>query len=66
MLYKVNLKWKNIEQNTFEGIKCIVTCDTLLELPGFNKRFGIHTDTGIFYLANSCDPGRKTNLFLQT
>ena len=41
---KVRFKWADVEQKTFDDIKCTVAHDTLLSYPDFNKRFGIHTD----------------------
>ena len=47
---KVNFKWIDVEQKAFDEIKRIVTCDTLLIYPGFNKLFDIHTDASYFCL----------------
>ena len=44
MSNKVKFKWTPSEQNTFNEIKQIVTCDTLLIYRDFNKRFDIHMD----------------------
>ena len=40
----MKLKWTKTEQNTFDGIKCIVACETLLAYSYFNEEFKIHTN----------------------
>ena len=46
----VKFKWTDVEQKTFDEIKRIVVCDTLLIYPYFNKYFDIHTDASDFQL----------------
>ena len=41
---KVKLNWKFVKQKAFDEIKQIVTHDTLLIYPDFNKCFDIHVD----------------------
>ena len=41
---KVKFKWTFVEQKAFDEIKKIVTRETLLIYPDFNKRFDIYTD----------------------
>ena len=41
---KVKFKWTFVEQKSFYEIKWIVTHDTLLIYPDFNKRFDVHAD----------------------
>ena len=41
---KVKFKWIDVEQKSFDEIKHIITRNTLLAYPDFNKRFDIHTD----------------------
>ena len=43
--YKVTFNWTYIEHKSFEDMKCIVSCNTLLAYPSFNKFFDIHMDT---------------------
>ena len=50
MSSKVKFKWKKIEQDTFDEIKWIVACDTLLSYPYFNEEFNIHTNSSGFHL----------------
>ena len=38
-------KWTEEHQNAFDTIKRILSQETLLRHPDFNKRFEIHTDT---------------------
>ena len=47
---KVIFKWTEIEQKSFEEIKHIVTCDTLLAYTDLNKIFDIHTDDRYYQL----------------
>ena len=41
---KVKFKWNNVEQKTFDDIKCDVSHDTLLAYWYFDKIFDIHTE----------------------
>ena len=41
---KVKFKWTRIRQYSFDKIKRIVARDILLDYPGFNGEFKIHTD----------------------
>ena len=45
-----NLKWTQVEQDTFNGIKRIVARDTLSTYLNFNEIFKIHTDASAFQL----------------
>ena len=47
---KVNFKWTDAEQEALDEIKRIVSCNTLLIYPDFNKHFDIHMDTSDFQL----------------
>ena len=47
---KVKLNWKFVKQKAFDEIKQIVTRDTLLIYPDFNKYFYIHTDASALQL----------------
>jgi RNase H-like domain found in reverse transcriptase len=38
-------QWTDTEQNAFDEMKCIISCETLLVNPNFIKPFIIHTDT---------------------
>ena len=38
-------KWTEVEQKSFDEIKCTFAHNTLLAYPDFNKHFDIHTDT---------------------
>ena len=49
---KVNFKWIDVKQQSFDKIKQIVACDTLLIYPDFNERFDIHTDDSDFQLGS--------------
>ena len=40
----MKFKWTDVEQKSFDDIKCTVSHDTLLLYLDFNKRFDIHTD----------------------
>ena len=42
MSNNVELKWKDVEQKSFDYVKFIVNQDTLLEYPNFNECFNIH------------------------
>ena len=42
--YKVTFKWAGVEQKSFYEIKRIVSCNTLLAYPYFDKLLHIHTD----------------------
>ena len=46
----MKFKWTKIEQDTFDEIKRIFACDTLLTYPDFNEEFKIITDTRDFQL----------------
>ena len=37
-------QWTEVKQKAFEMIKHIISCETLLAYPDFNKPFNIHTD----------------------
>ena len=41
---KVKFIWPKIKEYSFDGIKRIVACDTLLAYLGFNEEFKIQTD----------------------
>ena len=41
---KVNFKWNSVEQSAFKEIKQMVTRDTLLIYPDFNKKMDMHID----------------------
>ena len=43
-------KFENVEQDYFEGIKRILSRNTLLTYPDFNETFKIHTDASTFQL----------------
>ena len=47
---KVKFKWTKIEQDAFDKIKRIVSCDTLIAYPDFNEEFKINTDASDFQL----------------
>ena len=47
---KVKFKWTVAEQKSFDDIKLIVDCNTLLIYPDFNKRFDIHTGASQYLL----------------
>ena len=47
---KIKFKWAQVEQYSFDKIKRIVACDTLLTYTGFDKTFKIHADAGAFQL----------------
>ena len=47
---KIKCKWTKIKQDTFNRIKRIVACDTLLTYPDFNEAFKIHTYSSTFQL----------------
>ena len=42
---KVKFKWNDVEQKSFDDIKCTFYHENLLAYPDFNKRFYIHTDS---------------------
>ena len=42
---KAKFKWTEVEQKSFDEIKCTFAHNTLLAYPDFNKHFDIHTDT---------------------
>ena len=44
---KVTFKWTDVEQKAFDKIKQIVSRDTLLIYPDFNKRFDIFLSFGL-------------------
>ena len=48
MSNKVKFKWKDVEQKLFGEIKRIVTQNTLLVYPYFNKSVDIHTYDSYF------------------
>ena len=45
-------KWKKVKQDAFFKIKQIVTRNTLLTYPDFNKTFKVHTDASNFRLGS--------------
>ena len=56
-------KWTEIEQDAFKKIKRIVARDTLLNYPGFNETFKIHTDASAFQLGAVISQKGKTITF---
>ena len=40
----VKCKWKDVEQNSFDEIKRVMSTETLLAYPQFDKPFIVHTD----------------------
>ena len=47
---KVKFKWAHVEQKLFGEIKQMVTRDTLLIYPYFNKKIDIHMDARKFQI----------------
>ena len=47
---KHEFQWKQVKQDAFDKIKRIVARNTLLNYPGFNEEFKIHTDASTFQL----------------
>jgi len=47
---KVTFKWETQHQKAFEEIKDIISRETLLSFPDFNKEFHIHTDASDYQL----------------
>ena len=45
---KTQFDWNKIKQDTFDKIKRIVACDTLLNYLYCNETFKIHTNTSVF------------------
>ena len=43
-------KWTDVKKDTFDKIKRIVACNTLLTYPDFNETFKIHTNASAFQL----------------
>ena len=52
MSNKVKFKWKDVEQKLFGEIKRIVTQNTLLVYPYFNKSVDIHTYDSYFQIVS--------------
>ena len=50
---------EKFEQDTFNKIKRIMSCNTLLTYPDFNKTFKIHTNTRAFQLGEVISQKRK-------
>ena len=47
---KVNFKWTDVQQKSFDEIKWIFNRDALLIYPDFNKKIDIHTDASEFHI----------------
>ena len=47
---KVKFKWTVAKQKSFDDIKLIVDCNTLLIYPDFNKYYDIHTGASEYQL----------------
>ncbi len=43
----IKYKWGQVEQLAFDNIKRVMTKETLLFYPDFNKEFEIHTDASL-------------------
>ena len=50
--YKVNSKWTDVEQKSFDDIKQVVAHDTLLAYPYFNRRSYIHLGASNYQLVS--------------
>ena len=48
---KVKWKWTDEHQKAFDEMKRVITRETLLAYPDFNKPFDIHTDASLLQLA---------------
>ena len=62
-LPKVKFKWTDVEHKAFDEINRIVSHDTLLAYPDFNKRFDIHTDASDHQLGAVIIQNGKTIAF---
>ena len=47
---KVKWNWTEEHQKAFDKIKRVITRETLLTYPDFNKPFDIHTDASLYQL----------------
>ena len=47
---KVKWKWTDEHQKAFDEMKQVITRETLLAYPNFNKPFDIHTDASLLQL----------------
>ena len=63
MVNKVKFKYTKTKQDSFEEIKRIVECDTLLAYPYFNKEFKIHNNVSDFQLGLVIIHKSKPKLF---
>ena len=59
----VKWKWTEVEQTAFEQIKTVVTRETLLHYPDFNKPFDIHTDASHTQLGSVISQNNKPVAF---
>ena len=50
MINQIHFKWTDFDKKEFDEIKQIVSCNTLVIYPDFNKLFGIHMDASDFHL----------------
>ena len=53
----------DLKQKSFDEIKRIFTCDTLLVYPNFNDRFDIHTDASNCHIVSVVVQADKKNAF---
>ena len=60
---KVTFKWKYVEQKAFDDVKHVVTRNTLLSYPYFNKKFHIHAYARDYQLVSVIIKGGKPITF---
>ena len=60
---KTKFEWTDVEQKTFDDIKCAVTHYTLLLYPDINKRFDINKDVSNYQLGSVIRQGEKPIYF---
>ena len=66
MSNKVKFKWKDVEQKLFGEIKRIVTQNTLLVYPYFNKSVDIHTYDSYFQIGSVIiQQVKQTDLYIR-
>lgn len=56
-------RWTDIEQRAFENIKRVMSRETLLHYPDFNKTFEIHTDASLHQLGAVISQNNKPIAF---
>ena len=62
---KVAFKWEKEQQEAFEELKQVISKETLLSFPDFNKEFHIYTDASNTQLGAVIMQEGKTNRILQ-